>query len=164
MYPHANGQSATRLIYNKSRYIIKTGLGGTTYLPSRVRAVSTKAFAPGTFYIPYSNGQTAMRVLYDNLQWLKFDKWGYVLYRCTYDDDYAWARFKDIIYERARQRVILDETPEALDMLDFTGIEDKKELNGISRAELRVRHKRWAAEALLRENPRASPEILSPWV
>ncbi|KAK1764214.1 hypothetical protein QBC33DRAFT_547513 [Phialemonium atrogriseum] len=33
----------------------------------------------------------------DWLRRIKHDKWGWVIYRCTYSDDAAWARFKQMI-------------------------------------------------------------------
>jgi len=39
-------------------------------------------------------------VLLATLAKAKHDKWGFVVYRCTYQDDHAWQRFKQIMHER----------------------------------------------------------------
>ena len=40
----------------------------------------------------------------------KHDKWGFVVYRCTSQDDYAWERFKQIFHERAQQALQSSDT------------------------------------------------------
>jgi hypothetical protein len=49
---------------------------------------------------------------------LKHNKWGWVIYRCTYDDDEAWARFKQIINQRSRKTIAESDTPDAADSLE----------------------------------------------
>ncbi|KAJ0308709.1 hypothetical protein COL516b_003254 [Colletotrichum fioriniae] len=55
-----------------------------------------------------------------------FDKWGWVFYRCTYDDDDGWARFKDIINDTSRQGSEYYEYPGILDKMKWTFLEDKE--------------------------------------
>ncbi|KAK1449320.1 hypothetical protein CMEL01_08635 [Colletotrichum melonis] len=49
-----------------------------------------------------------------------FDKWGWVFYSCTYNDDDAWARFKDIINDTSRQGSEYYEYPGILDKMKWT--------------------------------------------
>jgi hypothetical protein len=40
----------------------------------------------------------------------KHEKWGFVVYRCTSQDDYAWERFKQIFHERTQQALQSSDT------------------------------------------------------
>jgi hypothetical protein len=92
----------------------------------------------------------------DQLKRLKHDKWGYVIYRCTYEDDAAWDRFKQIVHERTQEDLQdSDDTPELADYLEWTFVEDRATLDGASIPRLRERFNLWAAEAVVAENPRA---------
>ena len=91
----------------------------------------------------------------DRLRELKHDRWGWVIYRCTYGDDEAWSRFKEIIDQRSRGIIADFGTPEVGDSLEWTFVEDRRTLNGASRDQLRSRFKAWAAKAIRREQPRA---------
>jgi len=91
----------------------------------------------------------------DSLRALKHDKWGWVIYRCTYGDDEAWNRFKQIINQRSRKIIAESDTPEAADSLEWTFVEDRAALDGASRDQLRARFKTWAADAVRTEQPRA---------
>jgi hypothetical protein len=92
----------------------------------------------------------------DQLKRLKHDKWGYVIYRCTYEDDAAWDRFKQIVHERTQEDLQdSDDTPELADYLEWTFVEDSATLDGASIPRLRERFNLWAAEAVVAENPRA---------
>lgn len=102
------------------------------------------------------------RVLLDYLAELKHDKWGFVIYRCTYQDDHAWERFKQIIHERTQKFLKRSDTPEAAkslaDSLEWIFVEDRTALDGASRSQLRERFKEWAAHAIVTEQPRAQAE------
>jgi hypothetical protein len=89
----------------------------------------------------------------DQLKDSKLDKWGYVIYRCTYaDNDAAWERFKTIVHEQTQED--LDATPELANRLEWTFVEDRATLDGASIPQLRERFNRWAAKAVVAENPR----------
>ena len=98
-------------------------------------------------------------MLLDSLAELKHDKWGFVIYRCTYQDDEAWGRFKQIVLERAQEDMQESDAPEVADKLEWTFVEDRAALDGASRSQLRERFKRWAAQAIVTEQPRAKAEI-----
>lgn len=95
--------------------------------------------------------------MYDDLRELRHDKWGWVFYRCTYADEDGWARFKQIIDERSRERIAESDTPELANSLEWTFVENRAELNGASTDQLRARFKEWASEAIKTEHPRATP-------
>lgn len=89
----------------------------------------------------------------------KQDKWGWVIYRCSYEDDEAWERFKKIVNQRTRRQVLESDAPELLESLEWTFVEDRSTLEGIPRDQLRSLFKDWAAEAIKAEQPRATDHI-----
>ncbi|OAT09935.1 hypothetical protein BDBG_05627 [Blastomyces gilchristii SLH14081] len=95
----------------------------------------------------------------DHLRDFKHDRWGWVIYRCTYSDDNAWARFQQIINERSRQRMAEpDVPPEVANNLEWKLVSDPTTLDGASRDQLRARFRTWAAEA------RATGKHLFDWL
>jgi hypothetical protein len=65
------------------------------------------------------------------------DKWGFVIYRCTYQNDQDWDRFKRLVHDRANEAIAESDTPEIADSLEWTFVEDRATLGGASRAQLR---------------------------
>ena len=82
-----------------------------------------------------------------------------MIYRCTYQDDDAWERFKRIVHERSQELIQTSDTPEVADSLEWTLVEDRVPLDGASRSQLRERFNTWAAEAIPIEQLRAEAEI-----
>lgn len=99
------------------------------------------------------------RVLSEVLTSSKHDKWGFVTYRCTYQDDLAWERFKQIFRERTQQALQRSDTPEVADSHEWTFVDVRAALDGASRPQLRERFNNWAAHAMATEQPRAKVEI-----
>lgn len=71
------------------------------------------------------------------------DKWGFVVYRTTYNDDEEWNRVKQIIIDQATKRLRI---PDLANYMDWSFIDDKAALNGASRAFLRQQFRSWAAQ------------------
>ena len=87
---------------------------------------------------------------------MKHDKWGWVIYRCTYGDDEAWAKFQKIINGRSRKGIARREFPyEVANSLEWTFVSDKSLFDGASRDQLRQHFRAWATEAEKSEQPRA---------
>lgn len=104
-----------------------------------------------SFVIP-----SAVQNIQDDLQHFKHDKWGWVIYRCTYGDDEAWERFQQIINERSQDNMAQAGVPqEVATTLEWTFVSDRAALDGVSREELRRRFRAWANEAEKLEQPRA---------
>lgn len=103
------------------------------------------------------------RVLFNYLRGNNLDKWGWVIYRCTYDDDEGWTRFKQHIIQRSRAEIAESDTPELADSLEWTFVEDRVTLDSASRAQLRSRFNQWALEALKAEQPRAENQRWGTW-
>jgi hypothetical protein len=97
---------------------------------------------------------SAHRNILDGLAKLNHDKWGFVIYRCTYQDDQAWDRFKQIVYNRTQQDMAGSDAPEVASSLEWTLVEDPS-LHGASKDQVRARHKQWATQAFTTEQPRA---------
>jgi hypothetical protein len=97
---------------------------------------------------------SSQRAISECLKNDKHDKWGWVVYRTTYNDDEAWNRFRDFIIEESREEIAKSEAPEIADSLEWTFVEDSATLDGASKNHLRSRFKRWASEALKSEQPR----------
>lgn len=84
----------------------------------------------------------------------KLDKWGWVIYRCTYKDNQAWERFKQNIIETSRRGINESDAPELADRLELTFVEDRT-LEDAPMEQLRARFKEWAAHACPKGQPRA---------
>ncbi|KAI7483805.1 hypothetical protein KC351_g4901 [Hortaea werneckii] len=98
------------------------------------------------------------RIVLNTLEHMKHDKWGFVIYRCTYRDDAAWDRFKHIVFENTRKEMQASDAPQLADKLEWTFVEDRTALDGASRVELRKRFNQWAAQAYPTEQPRAQAQ------
>jgi hypothetical protein len=94
------------------------------------------------------------RVISECLKNEKNDKWGWVIYRTTYDDDEGWTRFKQFIIQQSRDNIAKSDAPEIADSLEWTFVEDRATLDGASKDHLRARFKQWASEAVKTEQPR----------
>ncbi|OBT69642.1 hypothetical protein VE03_00950 [Pseudogymnoascus sp. 23342-1-I1] len=124
----------------------------STSIPPSSRSISS----PTTLPDPQSNlDEVAQNILAD-LHHFKHDKWGWVLYRCSYDDDEAWARFQEIINERSRKEMERRGfPPEVTNSLEWTFVSDRASFDGASRDQLRQHFHAWAAVAEKTEQPRA---------
>lgn len=93
---------------------------------------------------------------------LNQDKWGWVLYRCTYDKELhgAWNQFKTLFKAQSREDFEDCDTPEIAQSLEWTFVEDKETLNGATPIDLRSRFREWAEPAEQSENPRFKPLAL----
>lgn len=85
-----------------------------------------------------------------DLRELPFDKWEWVIYRCSYSDDETWARLRARIEAESRESIAMSDAPEILDHLEWTWLEDRTSLDGISTTELRKRFRKWASDEVAR--------------
>ena len=78
------------------------------------------------------------------------DKWGWVVYRCTYSPELGshWETFKRVLGDEMKRAAEATDAPEIADALDLVFVEDAA-LEGASLDELRRRFREWAR----RENP-----------
>ena len=106
---------------------------------------------------------SAHRNILDGLTKLNHDKWGFVIYRCTYKNDQDWARFKQLVHDRTKQLIAESDTPEIADSLEWTFVEERATLDGASRPQLRERFNTWAEKAYAIEQPRHSQLDFQNW-
>jgi hypothetical protein len=91
-----------------------------------------------------------------NLNQDNHDRWGFAIYRCTYGDDAAWERFKDIIATRAQKEIRKLGEPEILDKLELTIFEDREIFDNAKTDFLREHFNQWKRDSLPREQPRTT--------
>jgi hypothetical protein len=89
----------------------------------------------------------------------KHSKWGFVICRCTYQNDQAWPHFKNFVHDRTKKAISKSDTPEIADSLEWTFVEDHATLDGASRAQLRQRFNEWAENAYAVEQPRGQDDF-----
>lgn len=100
------------------------------------------------------------------------DKWGLVVYRCSYKNDAVWARVKEVIKlrilrsisksNRGREDGEEHSAPANISKtMHWTFVEDQASLDGISTHDLRARFLAQRSEEFSREQPRAQDAVPS---
>ncbi|SPO06966.1 uncharacterized protein DNG_09660 [Cephalotrichum gorgonifer] len=69
--------------------------------------------------------------------------WGFIIFRCTYGDDAAWARHIETLREEARCSLDYYNAPDIFTRLEITVVEDREALEGASTAVVRVYFSEW---------------------
>ncbi|KAK2026960.1 hypothetical protein LX32DRAFT_641389 [Colletotrichum zoysiae] len=115
----------------------ENGSAGSTVAPYRITLEDiTRSTWSGHDY-----GGTAFA-----MKWSRFHRWGFVIYRTTYDDDTAWERYLEVL-RLARLRSLVWAGDDLLleQYMDWPVISDKATLDGASKAEVRKHFKSWCA-------------------
>ncbi|KAL2795764.1 hypothetical protein BJX66DRAFT_163649 [Aspergillus keveii] len=86
-------------------------------------------------------------------------KWGWVVYRCTYDDEATWQKLKQWIIDENRERTEDSDAPTLIDHLDMVFFEDRALFENASRDNLRVHFKAWREDQFSRLGP-ADQEVI----
>ncbi|BCR84336.1 uncharacterized protein ACHE_11738A [Aspergillus chevalieri] len=133
-------------------------LGQFLFPKTRFRPFSLSPL-PGRTFSSSTSPRTASlesseRSILDYMNQNNYDKWGWVIYRCTYNDDEAWARFKDTVGHQTRQSIAKSKAPELGNKLELTFIENRGTLDNAPKDQLRAHFNTWAAKAVHTENPR----------
>ncbi|WYZ42102.1 hypothetical protein EsH8_V_000997 [Colletotrichum jinshuiense] len=83
----------------------------------------------------------------EKAQWLGDEKWGWVIYRCSYAKEFdgSWDNLKRRIQQRTRECIAESGAPCIAETMDFVFVEDPA-LEGASVEELRHRFQAWARE------------------
>lgn len=105
----------------------------------------------------------ATRLLDEYLKEGGYQKWGWVIYRSTYQNDEDWNCFKGVITEAMRKSIEHHKTPD-LDhslnqSLSLTFLEDRPNFENASKDQLRAHFQEWAQRAYYAENPRPFEEF-----
>ncbi|KAF9879532.1 hypothetical protein CkaCkLH20_03075 [Colletotrichum karsti] len=81
-----------------------------------------------------------------NMRDLNYHTWGFVVYRCTYDDEELWARYLKQLKDFAHEYLVENRRAELLGQyLDFHVIEDRATLENASRQDLRRHFNQWVS-------------------
>lgn len=62
--------------------------------------------------------------------------WGFVIYRCTYEDDAQWACFMDILNEWTRQNLEYEGALDLLESLDWS-VQESHDFVGARKDDIR---------------------------
>ncbi|KFY13030.1 hypothetical protein V491_06550 [Pseudogymnoascus sp. VKM F-3775] len=123
-------------------------------LPTDIDGVPQKTLAERRHFELNYIDEVPHNILAD-LRRLKHDRWGWVIYRCTYGDDEAWAQFQKLINDRSRKDMARREfPPEVANSLKWTFVSDQSLFDGASRDQLRQHFHAWTKEAEKSEQPR----------
>lgn len=57
-------------------------------------------------------------------------RWGFVIYRCNYDDDEKWARFMDFLNTRVQLNLQAEGGEDLFGRIDWSVQEDRESLDG----------------------------------
>lgn len=102
----------------------------------------------------YTLETTTAEQIQDLLSFYRLQRWGFVIYRCTYGNDDAWASFMRHLNQKTKQLVLTDtyDSPTLAGSLDWNVQEDQS-LDGASKDEVRRRFKQWVASGARVEFP-----------
>lgn len=95
-----------------------------------------------------------------DLEELKQEKWGWVIYRTGYTDNIVWSKFKDILARHTAFLVGDSDYPEIINSVDWVFMDDRDTFDQASHDFLRQHFNAWADAAVVSENPRADAEGL----
>jgi len=114
--------------------------------------MSLTQFAQGRG-VQYWSETTETERINDMLNYYGLRKWGFVIYRCTYDNDSAWDRFMQNL--NARKDAVLRDTYDDEDLaqhLDWN-VQQDPSLDHATKDEVRDRFKAWVATDARAEMP-----------
>ncbi|KAF6827283.1 hypothetical protein CPLU01_09160 [Colletotrichum plurivorum] len=90
-------------------------------------------------------------------------KWGFVIYRCTYDDDELWDRYLAQLKSLCHDNLVEDRRAELLEpYLDWVVIEDRATLDNASRVEVRKHFNQWLSRQNITWFPTRANPITPP--
>lgn len=90
----------------------------------------------------------------------EIEKWGWVIYRCTYTDDATWAKFRDLVEAHSRESIAESEAPEIAKQMEWVWIEDAYTLDGASTEALREKFRAWRANEVARQPGDYEPNVI----
>lgn len=88
--------------------------------------------------------------------------WGFVIFRCTYGDDAAWARRIATLREEARRTLDDYNAPDIFARLEMTVVEDREALEGASAAIVRAYFSEWVKGGVVEREQGTSDAGMSP--
>ncbi|KAK1255071.1 hypothetical protein MKX08_009066 [Trichoderma sp. CBMAI-0020] len=135
-------QQPTRLKHRPNA-ILAACLQTQTYPFSRSLVSSSSHKQPRSIGIEWYDLSPARQI-----QWMLEpgdNKWGWVIYRCTYKTELQgpWEKFKNLVEYRIRKAIANSDAPDIAEKLDLAWIEDSQ-LEGAPLSELKHRFREWA--------------------
>lgn len=99
----------------------------------------------------------------DDLAVLPTDKWGWVIYRCSYSDadNETWAQFRSRVEASSREDIAQSDAPEIAQSLEWTWVENQATLDGASTAALRKQFRAWTADQVAQQPGNYEPSEVS---
>ncbi|KAL2882728.1 hypothetical protein SGCOL_001939 [Colletotrichum sp. CLE4] len=145
-----NSWEVTEDFVEKWRWILEGyGTAAHAVLP---RAAQRRAYSEASKARVLPASQATIE---DHLRNCDIDKWGWVIYRTTYEDDEAWERCKEIINYRVCRSLANSDAPGIVKNLRLTFVDDKSLFDGASKRELRSHFRNWSLDVFQPENPKA---------
>lgn len=88
--------------------------------------------------------------------------WGFVIFRCTYGDDAAWAQRIASLREEARRTLDYYNAPDIFARLEITVVKDREALEGASAAVVKAYFSEWVKGGVV-EREQGTPDAgMSP--
>ncbi|KAI7784813.1 hypothetical protein LA080_009132 [Diaporthe eres] len=92
-------------------------------------------------------GEHPMAITAFRMKTAGFHRWGFPIYRTTYDDDAAWQRYLEVLKFTARKYLVRQGGDVLLEQyMDWPVISDRATLDGASKADVRRHFKSWCAD------------------
>jgi len=128
------------------------------------KSATTLPLVHRQIYSPWSpsraiSEESALR--HDLVHLPSIEKWGWVIYRCTYTDDATWAEFRNRVEAESRKSIAQSDAPEIAERLEWKWVEDASSLDGASTAALRQRFRAWVADEVARQPGDYNPSTVS---
>lgn len=71
---------------------------------------------------------SAAQIIHSRLETSEHDEWGWVIYRCTHNNDAACTRFKELVQKHSSELIAESDVPEAANSLQWTFVGDRQSL------------------------------------
>lgn len=97
-----------------------------------------------------------------SMQKTGFRRWGFRVYRCTYDDDAAWDRYVANLENELKEGLEATGSDYMLTPYhEWTVVEDREALDGAAKGDVRSRFRQWSeARSAERDGPGADHELI----
>lgn len=132
-------------------------------LPQAVRAIYTRpVYNDGTAHDRRKNGRPHYSIIRENCaldililnRERRVKKWGWIIYRCTYEDDRAWDRFMQAFHDMAKKELEKANAHGLLKDMELTVRNDRALFDGASKDFVRNHFNAWVqSEDAFAEQP-----------
>src|SRR5437868_5952787 len=99
--------------------------------------------------MPYH--KTAKEIIHTSNEQLGLEKWGFVIYRCTYTSQEKWDKFMALIKEDAKEYLQDENDQDLWQSIDWRVVENEEALGGNDWKEARSVFDAWVTSELKKE-------------